>query len=96
MVLIGKIINYQPNYIFANNTLKKKQFLLLTIQGIYLRAFAPVAKWSAGVLVLSSHTENILLGFDFDLIHSVLSGDVLHKRRRGVTGRQQMHFYSVT
>lgn len=72
---------------------------LPTVQVIYLHAFAPVAKWPASELVLSSHTENVLLGFDIDFILGVLGGGVLHKTRGNIlqtkkcdsTGSQQKH-----
>ena len=48
---------------------------------MYLRAVAPVAEQPAGVFVLSSHTENILLGSDIDLKLCVVSSVRLHKRR---------------
>lgn len=41
-----------------------------------------MAPWPAGVLVLSPHTENILLGSDIDLILGFHSGVLLHRRRR--------------
>lgn len=55
-------------------------FLFPVVQVINLRAVAPVAKWPIGVFVLSSHTENILILFDIDLVLCLLSGVQLHKR----------------
>lgn len=68
------------------------------VRVIYLHALAPVAERPVGVLVLSSHTENVLLAFDIDLILRVLGGAVLHERRDdiletkkcGQTGSQQL------
>lgn len=48
---------------------------------LYLRALAPEAPWSTGVLVLSSYTEKIFLGLHVDLVLSVISRIVLKQGR---------------
>lgn len=49
-------------------------------------AVAPVAKWPVGVFVLSSHTENILIGFDVDLMCHFVNG-LIHYFICTVTGK---------
>jgi len=51
---------------------------------IHLHALTPVAPRAHGVLVLTSHAENILLGSDTDLVLGVIRGAVLLERRCNV------------
>lgn len=46
----------------------------------HLLALTPVAPWSRGVLVLSSHTDSVLLGLDTDLIIGFLNDVILKKK----------------